>query len=317
MEQRPLGNSGLTVAPIALGTWAVGGTVETWGLVDDRESIAAIHQALDLGVNLIDTAPIYGLGHSEEIVGKAIQGRRAEVILATKCGLLFPRSKDEQPRRSLSRESILRECEQSLRRLRTDAIDLYQCHWPDPQTPIRETMDALTTLLDRQKVRAIGLSNFGGEEIAAAREYGPVCTLQAPFSMLQRHAAADLLPFCLEHCMAMLAYSPLAKGLLTGKFQYGDRLEGIRARDPEFTGERFRRNLQLVDSLKEIGRRYDKSVTQVVINWTAHYPGVTAPIVGAKRPSQVVENVGGVGWQLALEDRQRIDSLIGEFEVAD
>ena len=293
----------------------MGGTVETWGYVDDRESIAAIHQAIDLGVNLIDTAPIYGLGHSEEIVGKAIQGRRHEVLVATKCGLLFPLSKDQLPPRCLSRESIFRECEQSLRRLRLDVIDLYQCHWPDPQIPIRETMEALTTLLRQQKIRAIGLSNFSCEEIAAAREFGPVHCLQLPFSMLQRRAADDLLPFCVEHKMATIAYSPLSKGLLTGKFQPGDRPGGIRARDPDFLGERFRRNLRIVDALRPIAAEYGKTVTQLVINWTAASPGVTAPLVGAKRPSQVVENVGGVGWTIDDEDQARIDRLLEGTDV--
>jgi len=311
-----LGESGFEVSKIALGTWAMGGTVETWGYVDDRESIAAIHQAIDLGVNLIDTAPIYGVGHSEEIVGKAIQGRRHEVLVATKCGLLFPRSKDQLPPRCLSRESIIRECEQSLRRLRLDVIDLYQCHWPDPQTPIRETMDALTMLLHQQKIRAIGLSNFSCEEFAAAREFGPVHCLQLPFSLLQRRAADDLLPFCVEHKMAAIAYSPLCKGLLTGKFRPGDRPGGIRARDPDFLGERFRRNLRIVDALKEIAAESDKTVTQLVINWTATSPGVTATLVGAKRPSQVVENVGGVGWMIADEDQTRIDRLLEGTDVA-
>jgi aryl-alcohol dehydrogenase-like predicted oxidoreductase len=315
VERRKLGDSGLEVSKIALGTWAMGGTVETWGYVDDRESIAAIHQAIDLGVNLIDTAPIYGLGHSEEIVGKAIQGRGHEVLVATKCGLLFPRSKDQLPPRCLSRESIFRECEQSLRRLRLDVIDLYQCHWPDPQTPIRETMHALTTLLHQQKIRAIGVSNFSCEEIAAAREFGPVHCLQLPFSMLQRRAADDLLPFAAEHKMAALAYSPLSKGLLTGKFQPGDRPGGIRAREPDFLGERFRRNLRLVDALKTIAAEYGKTVAQLVINWTAASPGVTAPLVGAKRPSQVVENVGGVGWTIADEDQARIDRLLEGTDV--
>ncbi len=310
MERRKLGESGLDVSMIALGTWAMGGTVETWGYVDDRESIAAIHQAIDLGVNLIDTAPIYGLGHSEEIVGKAIQGRRHEVLVATKCGLLFPQSKDQLPPRCLSRESIFRECEQSLRRLRLDVIDLYQCHWPDPQIPIRETMEALTTLLRQQKIRALGLSNFSCEEIAAAMEFGPVHCLQLPFSMLQRRAADDLLPFAFEHKMAAIAYSPLSKGLLTGKFQPGDRPGGIRARDPDFLGERFRRNLRIVDALKEIAAEYGKTVTQLVINWTAASPGVTAALVGAKRPSQVIENVGGVGWTIDDEDQARIDRLL-------
>ncbi len=310
METCPLGDSGLRITKLALGTWAMGGAVETWGEVDDRESIAAIHQAMDLGVDLIDTAPIYGLGHSEEIVGKAVQGRRHEVVVATKCGLLFPRSKNDLPPRCLSRESIFRECEQSLRRLRVDVIDLYQCHWPDPHTPIRATMDALTTLLHQQKIRAIGLSNFSCEEVIAAREFGPVHCLQMPFSLLHRRAADDLLPLCREHGMAALAYSPLAKGLLTGKFEQNDRPEGIRARDPDFIGSRFRRNLRIVEGLTELAARYGKTTAQLVINWTASFPGVSAPIVGAKRPSQVAENVGGVGWTIADEDLARIDSLV-------
>ncbi len=288
----------------------MGGSVETWGHVDDRESIAAINQALDCGINLIDTAPVYGLGHSEQIVGKAIRGRREEVILATKCGLLFPKSPDELPPRCLSRESILRECEDSLRRLGTDVIDIYQCHWPDPETRICETMDALTTLLEQGKIRAIGVSNFSCEEITAAREFGPVHCLQPPFSMLQLRAAEDLLPYCIEHNVAVIPYSPLAKGLLTGKFNPDSRFEDLRAQDPEFIGGRYRRNLRLVEELKKIAAHYEKSVTQLVINWTATYPGVTAPIVGAKRPSQVLENVGGIGWSITEEDRSRIDTIL-------
>ena len=310
MLQRPLGNSGLQVSPIGLGTWAMGGVLETWGLVDDRESIAAIHQALDLGVNLIDTAPIYGLGHSEELVGKAIQGRRHEVVLATKCGLLFPRSKEELPPRCLSRRSILRECEDSLRRLRTDVIDLYQCHWPDSSTPVVETMEALTTLLTQGKIRAIGLSNFSGEQIMAAREFGPVHSLQLPFSMLHLRTAEDLIPFCVEHGIGVLAYSPLAKGLLTGKFNAESRFQDVRARDAEFTGERYRRNLRMVESLRAIAAGYDKTVTQLVIQWTVSHPGVTSPLVGAKRPTQVVENIGGVGWDISESDRHRIDAML-------
>ena len=311
MQKRLLGDSGLEVSAIALGTWAMGGAVETWGRVDDRESIAAIHQALDLGINLVDTAPIYGLGHSEEIVGKVIQGRRSEVLVATKCGLLFPKSSDELPPRCLSRGSILRECEDSLRRLRTDVIDVYQCHWPDPETHIRETMDALTTLLKQGKIRAIGLSNFSCEQMTAAREFGPVHCLQPPFSMLQLRAAEDLIPYCVEHRIGVLAYSPLSKGLLTGKFDKDSRFEGIRSQDPEFLGERYRRNLGIVDQLGKIAAGYDKTVTQLVINWTASFRGVTAPIVGAKRPSQVVENAGGMGWTIGEEDRARIDAIVG------
>ncbi len=310
MHRRPLGDSGLEVSVIALGTWAMGGEAEIWGQVDDRESVAAIHQALDSGINLIDTAPIYGLGHCEEIVGKAIRGRRDEVVLATKCGLLFPKSRDRLPARCLSRDGILRECEQSLRRLQTDVIDLYQCHWPDSQTPLHETMEALTTLREQGKIRAIGLSNFGCEQISAARELGPIHALQPSFSMLHLRAAEDLIPYCLEYGIGVLPYGPLAKGLLTGKFTADSQFQDIRAHDPEFIGDRFRRNLRVVDELEKIAARYDKTMTQLAINWTVGHPGVTAPIVGAKRPSQVVENAGGVGWNITEEDRTRIDAVL-------
>ncbi len=310
MEHRALERTDLEVSTIGLGTWAMGGEADVWGTVDDRESIAAIHRALDLGVNLIDTAPIYGLGHSEIIVGKAIRERRSEVVLATKCGLLPPPSKGTLPRRCLKPESIVRECEQSLRRLHTETIDLYQCHWPDPDTPLRETMTALTDLLKQGKIRAIGLSNFGCEKLAAACEFGPVHALQPPFSMVQPRAANDLLPFCAERGIAVLPYSPLAKGLLTGKFSEDDTFHGIREKDPDFMGRRFRRNLQLVEALKSIAGRYDKTLAQLVINWTATFPAVTSVLVGAKRQSQVVENVGAVGWTITPDDRTGIDELV-------
>lgn len=310
MEKRSLGESGLKVSAIALGTWAMGATVETWGQVDDRESIAAIHQAIDCGINLIDTAPIYGLGHSEEIVGKAICGRREEVILATKCGLLFPKSNNELPPRSLKKERVIQECEDSLRRLRTDVIDLYQCHWPDPDTPIRETMEALTKLLEQGKIKAIGVSNFSCDQIAAAKEFGPIASMQPSFSMFHLRAADELIPFCQEHQMAVIPYSPLAKGLLTGKFDATSTFTDIRSKDSEFIGARYRRNLNIVDRLKSMAREYGKTVSQLVINWTASYPGITSPIVGAKRPSQVLENAGGVGWTLRDEDIAQVEKLL-------
>ncbi len=311
MQRRPLGDSGLEVSPLALGTWAMGGFVPTWGTVDDRESIAAIHQALDAGINLIDTAPIYGLGHAEETVGKAIQGRRHEVLVATKCGLLLPKSEEDLPPRCLGRDSVLRECDSSLRRLRTDTIDLYQCHWPDPETPIEETMGALTTLWERGKIRAIGLSNFSCEQITAARDYGPIHSVQPCFSMFHLRAAEDLLPYCIEHRIGVLAYGPLAKGLLTGKFDSDSRFDDIRASDPDFTGDRFLRNLGIVEEIRRIAKAYDKTAAQLALNWTSHYPGVTAPIFGAKRPSQVLENVGAVGWTISEDDCARIKALLG------
>jgi aryl-alcohol dehydrogenase-like predicted oxidoreductase len=288
----------------------MGGSVETWGYVDDRESIAAIQHAIDLGINLIDTAPIYGLGHSESVVGKAIQGRRDDLVIATKCGLLFPESKSGEPRRCLKRESIVAECEQSLRRLGIEAIDLYQCHWPDPDVPIRETLETLSFLRTQGKVRAVGVSNFSCEQIAAASEFGVIDALQPPFSMLHPRAAEDLIPYCLAHNIGVLPYSPLAKGLLTGKFNRDSVFEDIRERDPEFVGNRFHRNLQIVQRLATIAAEYGKTVTQLVLNWTIAFPGVTAPLVGAKRPSQVAEHVGAVGWEITVEDFARIDAVL-------
>lgn len=302
----------MEVSIIGLGTWAMGGAVESWGQVDDRESIAAIHEALDRGINLIDTSPIYGLGHSEEVLGKAIVGRRSQVVLASKCGLLFPRQPNETPRRCLTKESIFQECEASLRRLRTDFLDLYQCHWPDPATPIRESMEALVALQELGKIRAIGLSNFSCDQIAAAREFGRIDSLQPPFSMLHVRVVEDLLPYCREHGIAVLPYSPLAKGLLTGKFTTDSAIGGVRARDPEFLGARYRRNLSFVDQLRPIAERSGRSVTELVLNWTASFPGVTAPLVGAKRASQVREAAQAVSWVLPKEDRAEVDRLVRE-----
>lgn len=289
----------------------MGATVETWGYVDDRESIAAIHQAIDLGINLIDTAPIYGVGHSEEVVGKAVRGRRDDLVIATKCGLLFQKSTSDEPQRCLKRDSVIRECEQSLRRLRVEVIDLYQCHWPDPDTPIRETFEALSLLKKQGKIRAVGLSNFSCQQIAAAMEFGPVDALQPPFSMLHQRSGEDSIPYCKEHNIAVLPYSPLAKGLLTGKFGPKSTFEDIRRSDPEFIGNRYHRNLRIVERLSEIAAARDKTVTQLVLNWTMNFPGVTAPLVGAKLPSQVQEHVGAIGWDLSTEDRRKINALLG------
>jgi aryl-alcohol dehydrogenase-like predicted oxidoreductase len=309
MEYRKLGTGLREVSVVSLGTWAMSGEPNVWGQVDDNESIATIVQALDLGVNLIDTAPTYGAGHGEEIVGKAIADRRASVLVMTKCGLV-PAGRSKTLSRRLTRDSIIGECEASLRRLRTDYIDLYLCHWPDPATPISETMSALRQLREQGKVRAIGLSNYSCEEAAAALEFGPVHALQHPFSILQRRAEEDVLPFCRERDIAALAYGPLAKGLLTGKFAENSRITGIRATDPEFMGARYRRNLARVAKLTEMAAKYHRTAAQLAIQWVIQHAGVTSAVVGAKRPSQLVENVGAVGWCLDPEDVTAIESLL-------
>ncbi len=288
----------------------MGGDASAWGHVDDNESIATLERALDLGVNLIDTASTYGAGHAEEIVGIAIRDRRESVLVATTCGPLAPGTPYTLGERYLTRESIVQECEASLRRLRTDYIDVYQCHGPDPQTPISETMSALRLLLEQGKIRVLGLSNYSCEEVAAAMEFGPVHSLQSTFSLLQRRAAEDLLPFCTEHSIAVLARDTLARGLLTGKLTEDSRITGVRAADPEFTGARYRRNLERVAKLAGIAVKYGKTVAQLAIHGVIQHPGVTSAVVGAERPSQIVENAGAVGWSLDPEDLTTIETLM-------
>ncbi len=310
MQRKPLGETGISVSVVALGTWALGNDQAWWGLVDDNESIAAIQQALDLGINLIDTAPIYGQGHSEQVVGKAIAGRRDEVIVATKCGLIFPEKPGQTPKRCLSAANIFEECEASLRRLRVDAIDLYQCHWPDPETPIDETMMAMHRLVEQGKIRAIGVSNFGVERLAAAREHADVHCIQPEFSMLHQRANDDLIPYCREHRIGVLAYSPLAKGLLTGKYDTDSKFDDLRERESDFRGRRFEENLATVKRIKRIALKYDRTTAQLAIRWVLNQEGVTSAIVGAKRPSQVRENVAIEDFKLSLEDWREIDSAL-------
>ena len=309
MQRRALGDSGLEIGPIGLGCWAMGAD-GTWGPVDDNESIATIQTALDLGVNLIDTSPYQGRGHSEELIGKAIQSRREQVVLSTKCGL-FHDPDESLPRRCLKKDAVLHECEQSLRRLRVKTIDLYQCHWPDPETPIAETMEAMELLLQQGKIRAIGLCNYGCQRLSEARAAGTVQACQLPLSMLQRQVTEELLPYCQEYKLGVLAYSPLCKGLLTGKFDLTSRFEDLRREQAEFQGDRLARNLAVIEKLRPIGENYGKSVGQLALNWVSHYPGVTGVIVGAKKPSQIRENVGALGWRIEPEDLDQIGAILG------
>ncbi|UCG16008.1 MAG: aldo/keto reductase [Phycisphaerales bacterium] len=312
MLTRQLGTSGINVSALGLGTRALGGDVADWGAVDDNESIAAINRALDSGINLVDTAPSYGNGHSETIVGRAVRARRHQVVIATKCGMVAEEGNGTR-RRCLTKDSIRAECEASLRRLHTDYIDLYQCHCSDPSTPIRETMEAMVSLRQEGRIRAIGLCDFGCEQIAAALEFGPIHSVQLAFSLLTRRAATDLVPYCQEHNIAVLAHSPLALGLLAGEFHGGSRISGLRAKDPEFTGSRFARNLDFVGKLQEIARASDRTVAQIALNWAANHPGVTSAVFGATRLSQVDENTGAVGWTLEPRDTQSIQALLGNL----
>lgn len=309
MERRPLGNSGIEVAPVGLGCWAMGGD-HFWGPADDNESIGCIHEALGLGINLIDTAPAYGMGHAEEVLGKALLGRRDEAVIATKCGLVANPNLPDGVERCLSRENVMAECDASLRRLRTDRIDLYQCHWPDPDTPIDETMDAMNRLLDLGKIRAIGVSNFSTAELSAARKIARVSSLQPPFSMIKPDAAEALIPYCQEYRIGVLAYSPLHHGLLSGKLTADMTFKDLRRDDPEFRGERFRRNLDRVARLSEIAAARGKSMVALAVNWVIGHAGVTAALVGAKRASHIRGAIDALGWSPSDNEKSQIRVIL-------
>ena len=310
MEHRRLGTTDIEVSVVAMGCWALGNDPKFWGPVDDNESVAAIRQAIDLGLTLIDTAPAYGCGHSEEIVGKAITGRRDQVVVATKCGIVW----DEvgAKRRCLTRDSVLAECEASLRRMRIETIDLYQVHWPDPATPIAETMEAMARLREQGKIGAVGVSNFSCEQMSEARRCGPIECLQPPLSMLRREATEALLPYCQEYGIGVIAYGPMAHGLLTGKFTESSTFTGFRASDSMFTGEAFERNLAAVDRLRAVADRLGCTVGQLALRWVIQQPGVTAAIAGAKYVSQVRENAAAGQIVIPQAEMDEIDAILAQ-----
>ena len=303
MELRQLGSSDIRVSPVTLGTWAVGGWM--WGGVEDEQAVRAIRASIDVGITSIDTAPIYGFGHSEALVGQAIQGRRDKVQLMTKCGLRWdsPRGEfffdtvDDQGKllkvyRNSRRVDVMRECEQSLRRLGTDWIDLYQVHWRDNTTAVEETMEAMDRLMKDGKIRAAGVSNYTAQEIEAARKIVPVASVQPPYSMLRRDVEKDLLPYCREHEVGVLAYSPLQLGILSGKVTLDQQFppDDLRSTSPYYKPVNRRRILDFLDHLHPIAEELNATIAQLVIAWTIHQPGVTAALVGARKAEHAREN---------------------------
>jgi aryl-alcohol dehydrogenase-like predicted oxidoreductase len=314
LNTRPFGNTGMIITRVGLGTWAIGGGdwAFAWGSQDDQESIASIHRALDLGINWIDTAAVYGLGHSEEIVGQAIKGRPERPYIFTKCSLVWDQSRKVS--NSLKAGSVKRECEASLRRLGIDAIDLYQIHWPNPESEIEEGWAAMAELKREGKVRHIGVSNFNVAQMERLQRIAPVETLQPPYSLIDRHIERDILPYCQQHNIGVIVYSPMASGLLTGKMT-PQRVASMeqddwRRNDEEFQEPRLSRNLQLADLLRRIGERHQVSAGAVAIAWTLRHPAVTAAIVGARRPDQIDETVVAANLQLTDEDLAEIDAFL-------
>ena len=316
MERRQLGTSDLKVSPIIFGAWAIGGWL--WGGTDDDEAIRAIHASLDAGVNTIDTAPVYGFGHSEEIVGKAIKGRREKVIVATKCGprwtrtdgvfsmnVKLPDGREAPLHRVLKRDSILEECDMSLKRLGVEAIDLYQCHWPDTTTPMEESMEALLKLKDEGKIRHIGVSNFPAELIGKSLSLGPIVSDQPRYNLIKREIEKDVLPFCRKHGVGVIAYSPMEHGLLSGKVTMDRTFKGddLRVKHPWYKPENRKRVIEALETVRPIAEAHGVSLAQMAVNWVISEPGVTAAIVGTRNPKQAVENARAASFKLRDDER--------------
>jgi aryl-alcohol dehydrogenase-like predicted oxidoreductase len=322
---RPLGNSDLNLTPIGFGAWAIGGGDWEfgWGGQDDADSIAAIHRALELGVNWIDTAAVYGLGHSEDVVARALKdwsGPRPYVF--TKCSMRWSDEHDQAKRkiyRSLKAASLRQELEASLRRLQVDTIDLYQIHWPNPAEDIEEGWETLQEFIKEGKVRYAGVSNFSVAQMDAIRKHGAITSLQPPYSLIRPNTQDELLPYCEVNNIGVIVYSPMSSGLLTGKMS-AERVAQMpdddwRKKNPNFNPPKLQRNLRLVELLKQIGEPHQKSPGEVAIAWTLRQPAVTAAIVGGRNALQVEGVIGATTFRLSAEEIARLDGFLAENPV--
>jgi aryl-alcohol dehydrogenase-like predicted oxidoreductase len=320
MQTRQLGNSDLHITPVGFGAWALGGSgwQFSWGAQDDSDSIAAIHRTLELGANWIDTAPVYGLGHSEEVVGRAVKGwSGSKPHIFTKCGLRWDSARTTK--QVLARDSIREEAENSLRRLQVDVIDLYQIHWPpEPDSAqLEEAWSTLAELKREGKVRWIGVSNFNVKQMRRAKAIAPITSLQPQYSLISRSVEEDILPYCLREGIGVIVYSPMASGLLTGSMtrERAAKLpkDDWRSNDPEFREPNLSRNLELVDRLREIAQRHNRLPGEVAIAWTLRNPAVTGAIVGA-RDARQANGVMRAG-ELRLSDKE-VNEIEEFFETA-
>ena len=310
MTKKQLGNSDMQITPIGIGAWAMGGGgwAFAWGPQDDAASIAAIHAALDAGINWIDTAAVYGLGHSEEVVARALAGRSNKPYIFTKCERVW--NEKGEIGKCLKADSIRKECEASLRRLKVDVIDLYQIHWPEPDEDIEEGWATLARLKEEGKVRWIGVSNFNVEQMKRAQKIAPITSLQPPYSILSPDIEQEVLPYCAQNNIGVIVYSPMKSGLLSGKMTR-ERIaamppDDFRRRTPEFNEPRLTRNLALVELLREIGARHGRTPGEVAIAWTLRRPEVTAAIVGLRSPEQLNGVIGAAEFRLSDEEIHQI-----------
>jgi aryl-alcohol dehydrogenase-like predicted oxidoreductase len=315
---RTLGNSDLQLTPIGFGAWAIGGGnwEFAWGAQDDDESVEAIQRALDLGVNWIDTAAIYGLGHSEEVVAKALKGwPGSRPYVFTKCSMRW--HDDRTIYRSLKEQSLREELEASLHRLQVDTIDLYQIHWPNPEAEIEEGWEALAKFRQEGKIRWIGVSNFNVDQMKRVQNIAPITSLQPPYSMLRRAIENEILPFAQANHIGVINYSPMLSGLLTGAMT-AERAASLpaddwRRRNPEFNEPRLGRNLKLVDLLREIGAEHGVAPGVVAVTWTLHHPAITAAIVGGRSPKQVEGVIPALNFRLTDDEYTRINAYLKEI----
>ena len=316
MQKVRFGKTELEITPVGFGAWAIGGGgwAAAWGPQDDDEAVGAIRRAVELGINWVDTAAVYGLGHSEELVARALKNvpEADRPYVFTKCSLVWDEGGDIS--NVLKKDSVKRECEDSLRRLQVDVIDLYQIHWPRPDGDIEEGWEALSELKDEGKVRHVGVSNFDAGQMGRADAVAPVETLQPPYNMLRRGVEDEILPYARENDVGVIVYSPMASGLLTGKMTR-ERVENMpsddwRRNNEQFNDPRLSKNLDLVEKLREIGQRHDKSPAEVAIAWTLRHPAVSAAIVGGRRPDQVDGIVGAADFRLSEDEIDEIETSI-------
>ena len=320
MTTHRLGKNGPEISRIGLGTWAIGGAGWKfgWGVQDDADSVAVIHEAMEAGITWIDTAAVYGLGHSEEVVGRAVKGKRDRVLLATKCGRKpVPGGEIVS---DLSAASVRGELEASLRRLGTDHIDLYQVHWPQPEDQIEEAWAEIGRAVKAGKVRYAGVSNFSVEQMKRVHAIHPVTSLQPPYSMLRRDIESEILPFCAEQGIGVICYSPLQMGLLSGTFSR-ERVaslagDDLRSRNDYFAEPSLSRNLALVERLRPVAAARGRSVGELALAWLLSRRGVTAAIVGGRRPGQARGLAGAADWVLSTAELSRIDQALAEREAA-
>jgi len=316
LQKVRFGKTELEITPVGFGAWAIGGGgwAAAWGPQDDDEAVGAIRRAVELGINWVDTAAVYGLGHSEDLVARALKNvpEADRPYVFTKCSLVW--DEDGDISNVLKKGSVKRECEMSLGRLQVDVIDLYQIHWPRPDEEIEEGWEALAELKDEGKVRHIGVSNFDAGQMGRAEEIAPVETLQPPYNMHRRDVEDEILPYARENDIGVIVYSPMASGLLTGKMTR-ERVENMpsddwRRNNEQFNDPRLSKNLELVERLREIGQRHDKSPAEVAIAWTLRHPAVSAAIVGGRRPDQVDGIVGAADFRLSEDEIAEVEAAL-------